>query len=212
MKKIAISMVSNTLMILLPLLPNPALMLHPKIIILIVSGMIIWLTQPIFSLRETKEQRESDKSSVILILSMSFISIVLPIIIWAYIIKNKDSYNLLFVSGVFMVATGLTYRAWAVRKLGKYFTPTVQIQNEHRLITKGPYKLVRHPSYMGAFLVITGCTLVLQTWIGYLISCLAMGYAYKVRISIEEKELEKHFGEEYRSYKGHSKKLIPFLW
>lgn len=212
MKKIVISMISNTLMILLPLLPKPELMIHPKILIIISAGIIIWLTQPTFSLKETQEQKNSDKSSVILILVMSFISIAFPIIIWAYFGQKQSSYGLGFVAGLCMIVIGLAYRAWAVQKLGKYFTPTVQIQSEHRLITSGPYKLVRHPSYMGAFLVITGCALSLETLIGYLISCIAMAFAYKTRIAIEEKELETHFGEMYRDYKNQSKRLIPFLW
>ena len=212
MKKLVISIISNILMILLPLLPKPELMRHPKILILISAGIVIWLTQPVFSLKETKEQKSSDKSSVLLILFMSFISIAFPIIIWAYIDKEQNSYGFAFITGLCMIFIGLSYRAWAVYKLGKYFTPTVQIQKEHRLITSGPYKYVRHPSYMGAFLAITGGALSLQTIIGYLISCIAMGYAYKVRIRIEEKEMEAHFGNVYRVYKSHSKKLIPFMW
>lgn len=212
MKRIVISIISNTLMILMPLFAKPDLMIHPKIIVLIAAGIAIWLTQPVFSMMETKKQRNSDRLSVWLILLMSFVSIACPVAIWAYINKDQNSYGLLFFIGVCMIIVGLTYRAWAVRKLGKYFTPTVQIQSKHRLITSGPYKLIRHPSYLGAALTITGCALVLQTLPGFLISCIAMSFAYKVRIDIEEKELENYFGDIYRIYKAHSKRLIPFIW
>ena len=199
-------------MILLPLFAKPELMIHPKIIVLITAGIIIWLTQPVFSVKETKEQKNSDKSSVLLILLMSFISIACPVAIWAYTNEDQSNYGIFFFIGVCMIILGLVYRAWAVQKLGKYFTPTVQIQTEHRLITSGPYKRIRHPSYMGAFLTITGCALVLQTLPGFFISCAAMSFAYKIRIGIEEKELENYFGDIYTAYKNRSKKLIPFIW
>jgi protein-S-isoprenylcysteine O-methyltransferase Ste14 len=212
MKRLFISMISNILMIILPLLPNPYLIIHPKILMIILAGIFIWLTQPVFSVKETREQQSKDRFSVILILVMSLISVSVPIIIWEYIKNDKNTFGILSIIGIAITTGGLLMRAWAVHKLGKYFTPTVQIQNEHQLITDGPYKLVRHPSYTGAFLAITGCALILQTLVGYIIAVVAMSIAYKVRIGIEERELTSHFGKRYIDYSKDTKKMIPFIW
>jgi protein-S-isoprenylcysteine O-methyltransferase Ste14 len=212
MKKLFISMISNILMIILPLVPKPYLIVHTKIIILILAGVFIWLTQPTFSMKETREQQSKDRFSVILILFMSFISVSFPVVIWGYFKDDRDAFGVLSIIGIVMTASGLLIRAWAVQKLGKYFTPTVQIQDQHQLITSGPYRLIRHPSYTGAFLAITGCAIILQTWAGYLIAVVAMSIAYKVRIDVEERELASHFGKQYLDYSVNTKKMIPFIW
>lgn len=212
MRKIILASVSNTLMIVLPLLGNPALMLHYKIVILILGAVCMWLTQPAFTMQETTEQKGSDKFSVVLILSMSFISVISPVIDWAYFTKAHSHFGWMTIMGLTMMITGLAFRAWAVRTLGEFFTPTVQIKEEHRLVTEGPYSIVRHPSYTGAFLSIIGGAVVLESWIGFAIACAAMTIAYYIRIKIEETELSAHFGKRYLQYQHTTKKIIPFVW
>ncbi len=212
MKNLIISVLANILLIILPLAFQPFLIYNFKIIIIIIGSISIWLTQPIFSLEETQKNKSTDKFSVILIILMSYISLLCPIIIW--VLNNNDKYSFTFLTilGIILLTIGILLRAWAVRKLGVYFTPTVQIQFKHQLITSGPYKLVRHPSYTGAFLAITSFALILNTLTGYIISIIAMSISYKFRIGIEEKELKTYFGIEYIKYSQHTKKLIPFLW
>src|SRR5215212_1444180 len=154
MKKFFLSIISNVLMVFLPLLGSPGLILHPKIIIIIIASVCVWLTQPAFSVAETNDKKQSDKFSVILILSMSLISGVVPILDWAYFNPSANGLGVMGIAGVIMIVTGVLFRAWAVRTLGKFFTPTVQIREEHELIDAGPYKIIRHPSYFAAFLTI----------------------------------------------------------
>jgi protein-S-isoprenylcysteine O-methyltransferase Ste14 len=212
MRKIVLAVLSNVLMIVMPLLGKPALMLHYKIFILIIAGVLIWLTQPAVSVQETSEEKNSDKFSVILILSMSLVSVVAPVIEWGYFHDSTGSFTVYTVIGLLMIATGVGFRAWAVKTLGEFFTATVQIKDDHKLVTKGPYSIVRHPSYTGAFLSIIGCAVLLESWIGFVIASIAMTIAYYVRISIEENELSAHFGTAYKEYKRRTKRIIPFVW
>jgi protein-S-isoprenylcysteine O-methyltransferase Ste14 len=212
MRKLLLACISNTLMIVLPLLAIPSLMWHYKILLLIAGSVCMWLTQPAFTIDETHEQKKRDKFSVILILSMSFISVVVPVIHWAYFMPTQSHVGWMSITGLVLMITGITFRAWAVRTLGEFFTPTVQIQEEHRLVTEGPYSIVRHPSYTGAFLSIIGGAVLLESWIGFAIACAAMTIAYYVRIRIEESELSAHFGTTYLQYQHTTKKIIPFVW
>jgi protein-S-isoprenylcysteine O-methyltransferase Ste14 len=212
MRKLILACISNTLMIVLPLLANPSLMLHFKIIILIAGSICIWLTQPAFTLDETTEKQSSDKFSVLLILCMSLVSVVSPVVHWAYFIPEQSHVGWVTITGLIMMMTGLAFRAWAVKTLGEFFTPTVQIKESHRLVTEGPYSIVRHPSYTGAFLSIIGGAVLLESWIGFAIACTAMTIAYYVRIRIEENELSAHFGATYLQYQHTTKKIIPFVW
>ena len=212
MRKIILASVSNILMVILPLLAKPALMIHYKILVIILGSIAMWLTQPAFTVKETSDKKNSDRFSVILILCMSFISVVVPILDWAYFKSSQDGVSWITLLGIFMIITGITFRALAVRYLGKYFTPTVQIKEDHQLITTGPYSIVRHPSYTGAFLAIVAGGVVLESLVGFIISCTAMIIAYYVRIGIEERELTANFGNAYEQYQKNTKMIIPYVW
>lgn len=212
MKKVILSIISNVLMVFLPLLGNPSLILHPKIIVIIAGSICVWLTQPAFSMSETNDKKQSDKFSVILILSMSLISGVVPILDWAYFNYSATDFSLMSIAGIVMIVSGILFRAWAVRTLGKYFTPTVQIKEEHQLVNSGPYKIIRHPSYFAAFLSITGGAVLLESMTGIVVSIIAMSIAYYIRIGIEEQKLLEHFGNRYREYMLETKRIIPFVF
>lgn len=205
-------MISNSLMIILPLLGNPQLILNPKILILIAGTVCIWLTQPPVSVKETDDKKSSDRFSVVLILLMSFVSVVVPLVDWAYFKTEHDGYSIYTAIAVAMIAIGITFRAWAVQTLGKYFTATVQISDDHKLIRSGPYQIVRHPSYTGAFLAIVAGGVILESLAGFIISCIAMIVAYYVRIGIEEKELIARFGKDYLAYRQETKMIIPYVF
>jgi protein-S-isoprenylcysteine O-methyltransferase Ste14 len=211
MRKVFLASVSNMLMIVLPLLGKPALMLNWKILFIIIGSISMWLTQPPVSVKETGDQKSSDRFSVILILLMSFISVVVPVVDWAYFKDAAGSFTIFSAIGIAMVVTGISFRAWAVRSLGKYFTATVQIKDDHRLVKTGPYRIVRHPSYTGAFLALIAGGVILESLTGFIISCIAMIIAYYVRIGIEEKELIARFGNDYLAYRKETKMIIPYV-
>jgi protein-S-isoprenylcysteine O-methyltransferase Ste14 len=96
--------------------------------------------------------------------------------------------------------------------LGKNFTATVKITKEHELIKTGPYKVIRHPSYLGALIAIIGCPVFLNNTYTIFISCIAMMIAYYFRINVEEKTLSNHFGEFYEDYKKTTYRLLPLIW
>lgn len=113
--------------------------------------------------------------------------------------------------GIAVMALGLALRVFSILWLGRMFTRVVQIVPGHRLITSGPYRFVRHPSYSGLLLFFLGTGLALGSWLSVAAMVLipAVGIAY--RIIVEERTLLTEFGDEYRAYMGRVKRLIPFL-
>ncbi len=212
MRKIVLASISNILMVILPLLGKPALILNGKILFIIAGCICMWLTQPPVSVKETSDQKSSDRFSVVLILFMSVISVVVPVADWAYFRLDHDRFNAVTVIGFCMIIAGVSFRAWSVKTLGRYFTATVQITEGHTLVKTGPYRIVRHPSYTGAFLAIIAGGVILESITGFVISCIAMIIAYYVRIRIEEKELTGWFGQAYENYKRDTKMIIPYVW
>lgn len=112
---------------------------------------------------------------------------------------------------VFMLA-GLLMRWWSVIHLGRFFTVDVAVAPGQPVIESGPYKLIRHPSYTGALIVVAGVALCF----GNLISSLVLVVPYIVllmrRIRVEESALAKRIGEPYRQYMTRTKRLLPRVY
>jgi protein-S-isoprenylcysteine O-methyltransferase len=67
-----------------------------------------------------------------------------------------------FVVGLVLMWAGIALRQWAVSLLGRFFTVDVRVQSDQRVINRGPYRYVRHPSYSG--MIITFLGLALGNW------------------------------------------------
>jgi protein-S-isoprenylcysteine O-methyltransferase Ste14 len=111
--------------------------------------------------------------------------------------------------GLLAMAAGLGLRVFSIVWLGSMFTRFVQIVPGHTLVTNGPYRFVRHPTYSGLLLFFLGMGLALGDWLSVMALVLipAAGIAY--RIKVEERALLAAFGEEYRVYMTKVNGLIP---
>lgn len=212
MKKIVFTAFAVFILNILPFLFYPELLLHYKTITLIIAACCIWLTQPAFSMKETKENKEEDKFSILFILLAASVSIVSANIEWANNFPAYESNDTITIIGLCMIVLGIIIRVWAILTLGKYFTATVVVQQKQTLITSGPYKIVRHPSYLGAFLSIVGCAVFLDAYISIIVATVLMCSCYVVRIHAEEKALVQYFGNEYVQFSQKTKRLFPFIW
>jgi protein-S-isoprenylcysteine O-methyltransferase Ste14 len=66
--------------------------------------------------------------------------------------------------GVAAMVAGLVLRMWANRVLGSFYTRTLRTEAEQRLIEEGPYRLVRHPGYLGSLLLWLGAGVATGNW------------------------------------------------
>jgi protein-S-isoprenylcysteine O-methyltransferase Ste14 len=107
---------------------------------------------------------------------------------------------------------GLAIRVWAVAALGRAFRTTVEVAPDQGIVSSGPYRWVRHPSYTGLLLIVAGLGLVAGNWLA-LVGCVALPLAALLRrIHVEEAELTRVLGQPYRAYQARTKRLIPGLW
>jgi protein-S-isoprenylcysteine O-methyltransferase Ste14 len=111
--------------------------------------------------------------------------------------------------GLFLIPAGVAGREWAIIKLGRFFSRTVQIQPGHKIITHGPYRWIRHPAYTGMILSFLGIAIAIGTWLGGVITLGLMLAATMYRIGTEEQVLIATFGNEYRDYMKRTWKLFP---
>jgi protein-S-isoprenylcysteine O-methyltransferase Ste14 len=115
-------------------------------------------------------------------------------------------------AGIILVMTGFSIRWIAILQLKKTFTVNVAVSVNQILKTDGLYRIVRHPSYLGLFLIMTGEALTMNTLISFIIVFIPICMAILYRIYIEEKLLEEFFGDTYRTYKLKTRRIIPFIY
>ena len=124
----------------------------------------------------------------------------------------RTGVKLLFTTGIALVWLGILLRLWAIETPGRFFRTKVVIQSGHELITRGPYRHLRNPSYTGMLVTLLGFGLSVCNWLSVL-SLLATGVASFVRrIAVEDRALAERFGKEYQEYRASTWAVIPFLW
>lgn len=114
--------------------------------------------------------------------------------------------------GVGLFASGLALRWYAIVHLGRFFTVNVAIAVDHRLNDRGPYRLIRHPSYTGALMAFLGMGLCLGNWASLAVISVPIVLAFLRRMRVEEAALLQAFGDEYRAYMNRTQRLIPGVY
>ena len=114
--------------------------------------------------------------------------------------------------GVAVGALGLPLRLWAVLTLRERYTRTLLVHENHAIERRGPYRLVRHPGYLGSLLTMNGIALATGNAAVLVASLVVTIAAYAHRIRVEDAMLVGAFGDSYDAYRREVRALIPFLW
>ena len=116
------------------------------------------------------------------------------------------------VAAVVLFVAGLILRWWAIVILGRFFTVDVTIERDHELVERGPFRLVRHPSYTGVLLAFLGWTLTLRNWVAMAVVLVPIFVAFVRRMNVEENALRGALGEPYERYMRRTKRLLPGIY
>ncbi len=115
-------------------------------------------------------------------------------------------------AGVVLFVAGLFLRWWAIITLGRFFTVDVTIEKDHELVERGPFRMVRHPSYTGVLLAFVGFALTLGNWAALLVILLPITAAFVHRMNVEEDALSRALGPQYTDYMRRTKRLVPSVY
>lgn len=113
--------------------------------------------------------------------------------------------------GFLLYSIGGVLRLAPVFVLGRRFSGLVAIQPGHRLVTSGPYRVIRHPSYLGLFVNALGWGLAFRSGVGVVIA-VTMLLVVLARIEAEERLLAETFGPEYAAYRARTWRLLPYVY
>jgi protein-S-isoprenylcysteine O-methyltransferase Ste14 len=114
--------------------------------------------------------------------------------------------------GVAIVLAGAVLRDWAILSLGRYFRREVTIEPGQRIVRRGPYRVLRHPSYSGLFLILAGFGLAFGSWVSAAVALLIVLIGMLPRIRVEEHALAQAFGVDYTNYANSTSRVLPHVW
>jgi protein-S-isoprenylcysteine O-methyltransferase Ste14 len=117
---------------------------------------------------------------------------------------SAASGSLLIVAGVALVLRSRT-------ELGQAWSLVPKAGEATGLVATGPYRLVRHPIYLGLMLLALGLALTFRSWPALLIVLCGILPTFAWRARAEEALLSRTFGERYTLYQTQTKMIIPYL-
>lgn len=115
------------------------------------------------------------------------------------------------IVGLIMFVVFSWLQVVAYKSLQNSYAQEVVIMKDHKLITNGIYKFIRHPQYLSQLLSDLGAGLALLSYIVVPVVVLIEFPLFIMRAVLEDKLLQKYFGEEYSAYKKRSGFIIPFV-
>src|SRR2546422_748297 len=185
-------------------------------LVLFDTAYFVWIASELFGavlvprLRRRGATRvKRDRGSGALIIFTVFISIILAFSFGYAGIGMLPDWA--FYLGFFLMFLGILVRQWAIAVLGRFFSLTVRIAEDHRVVEKRPYRPVRHPSYTGGFFTFIGLALAVQSLGALLVLLGVFSISYGYRMRVEEKALLSELGEDYANYMKRTKRIIPYL-
>ena len=118
---------------------------------------------------------------------------------------------LLFWLGAAVTVGGLLFAVWARAHLGRNWSRSVNIKQDHELITSGPYAVVRHPIYTGILTGFVGMAIAIGQVRGLIALALIL-LAFWLKFRMEEQWMRSQFGETYAAYAHRTAALVPYLF
>lgn len=113
-------------------------------------------------------------------------------------------------AGLVLLLAGLGFAIWARRHLGRNWSASVVVKEDHALVRTGPYRRVRHPIYTGLLLAVLGTAVAVGEWRGLVGFGLAI-ISFLLKSRLEEQRMAETFPE-YAEYRSHTAALIPGLY
>ena len=187
-----------------------------KAIILVSSIVMVIIRAPHGQRsRGIKVVRSSRGALEIALLTLASLAFFVPLV-WiaapVFAFADYSLHPLPLLAGVACLAVGLWLFARSHADLGTNWSITLEVRENHQLVTQGIYRRLRHPMYSALLLYSLGQTLVVPNWVAGPSYGVAMALLFALRVGAEERMMLEEFGKDYQAYMARTKRLIPGLW
>lgn len=183
-----------------------------KNIIFVLITLLWWGEFIIFNPPPDEGQKGKKTFYQILIAILS--SIGMAFLLSYLSIGNFDANLIMYTRTIALIiyTSGLIIRYWSLIFLGKHFTRGISVQAEQELVKAGLYKHLRHPLYLGLFLLTIGAVSFVGNGLAILFAIIVMFAALRSRILSEEKYMIETLGGRYQHWKHDKDKFLPFIY
>ena len=165
--------------------------------------------------RRTSVARSARGRREMALLTISFVGVILlPLLYIAGDFPRFAAYPfhlLQAVLGTFVALGALLLFHRTHEVLGRNWSVSLDVRENHRLVTEGVYRHVRHPMYTAFWLWALAQALLLPNWVAGLSGLLGFGTLYFFRVRREEQLMIETFGEENRAYMARTWRIIPWV-
>jgi len=165
--------------------------------------------------RGVKIARSCKSPREVALLTLAWIGFLVPLIWVVSPVFSFAEYSLRpwpFGAGILCLVAGLWLFHRSHSDLGRYWSVTLELRENHRLITEGIYRCVRHPMYSALFLYSIGQALVVPNWVVGPSYFVTFAILFALRIGAEERMMLETFGDEYAAYMTRTSRLVPGIW
>jgi protein-S-isoprenylcysteine O-methyltransferase Ste14 len=104
---------------------------------------------------------------------------------------------------------------WLFRRshadLGRNWSISLELREQHALVMNGVYRHIRHPMYTSFFLLGIAQLLLIPNWLAGLAGVAGAGVLFAFRVAREERMMLESFGDEYRAYMANTKRIVPWI-
>jgi len=185
-------------------------------IIYFIQLILITTVRSIGTAKFKREKTEIDRSSTLdtILLALNGLGMLVPIFYVFSTWFDVADYSLpswLSWIGVALFALAAAILHLTHQAMGRSWTPTLGLREDHKLVTDGIFKYIRHPMYAAHILWAIAQPLILTNWIAGFSFLLPQILQYWSRVTDEEKMMLEGFGEEYREYMKTTGRILPKL-
>jgi protein-S-isoprenylcysteine O-methyltransferase Ste14 len=179
-----------------------------------ILAICFFALEPLFrkgKVAKSLERAASDKGNSNLIVVLFWFVIILPPLLNFLQVGVIRSSGIRWL-GLLIMFLSLVLRFWSMRVLGQYYTRTVRVSDTQAIISQGPYRVIRHPGYLGTIFVWIRFALAVGNWMATVILIILLFGVYGYRIRSEELMLFDRFGNEYQESSKRTWRLVPFIY
>jgi protein-S-isoprenylcysteine O-methyltransferase Ste14 len=172
---------------------------------------VVWILAALFTKRTVYHESGAQRLRYIIPILIGWYLLFrghrLPRLFNVPIIPQTD---IIHVVAAILCVCGLGFCLWARAVLGRNWSGTVTLKENHELIVRGPYRFVRHPIYTGILTMLIA-TAIQQGHIGGMIGLIFVFISLWIKLNGEEEVMRKQFPDQYATYGEHVKRIIPFV-
>ena len=173
--------------------------------------LIVWLLAAIFTKRTVYRESRAQR-----------LRYTIPILIGCYLLFRGYylgyPFNVgiiphtkpILIAAAILCICGLAFCFWARAVLGGNWSGTVTLKENHELIVRGPYRLVRHPIYTGLLIMVIA-TVMQQGHIAGMLGLILVFVSFWIKLDEEEELMRKQFPDQYATYQQQVRRIIPFI-